>query len=73
MPTIRPVVQKRKHQLIATTIKEEVTQFFLNDENSRLAPRKKDSKTFKKVKKQKRYHNETMLSLHKNSSILLPV
>lgn len=51
--------------MIATTIKEDVTQFFLNDENSRLVPGKKDSKTFKKVKKQKRYLNETMLSLHK--------
>lgn len=45
--------------------KELVKQFLIKDENSRLCPGKRDTITYRKLKKQKRYLNDTMKSLYK--------
>lgn len=58
-------IKKRELKLLTVQIQDGVIKFLEEDENSRLAPGKKDCKTFKKVKKQKRYINDTMLNLHK--------
>lgn len=58
-------IKKRELNLLTVQIQDDVKKFLEEDENSRLAPGKKDCKTFKKVKKQKRYINDTMINLHK--------
>jgi hypothetical protein len=58
-------IKKRQHRLFKAQIQDDIKRFFNDHENTRLAPSKKDCKILKKVKKQKRYINDTMLNLHK--------
>jgi hypothetical protein len=46
-------------------MKRGVEQFLKRDINTTVAPGKKDTKTKRNIKKQKRYLNDTMLNLHK--------
>lgn len=64
-------LKQRSEKKIVAELKENVRQFLEDDENSRQAPGKKDCITRKKIKKQKRYLNDTMKNLHKkfNNSV----
>lgn len=46
-------------------IKKEIEKFLEDDSSSTLCPGKKDTITFKKCKKQKRYFNDSLKNLHK--------
>lgn len=49
-------------------IKQKVTEFYENDESSRMCPGKRDTVTLKKNKKQKRYLNYSLKDLYKKFS-----
>lgn len=55
----------KKVTVITEYIKQQVADFFENDENSRMCPGKKDCVTKNKLKKQKRILNYTCKTLHK--------
>ena len=46
-------------------LKEQIQEFFIDDEITTQSPNKKDFKTFKKEKEMKRYLNDTLQNLHK--------
>ncbi|CAH0562790.1 unnamed protein product [Brassicogethes aeneus] len=54
----------KKRQNVAQKVKQAVKNFFEKDLISRLCPGKKDTVTFHKVKKQKRYLNGTLFSTY---------
>lgn len=56
---------KRRLASYQTIVKNEIKRFLEEDENSRMAPGKKDTVTRKKQKFQKRYLNDTMKNLHR--------
>lgn len=58
-------MRKHKQRNIHNQIKHDVCHFLEQDENSRLAPGKKDTKTMNKDKRQKRFLNDTLQNLHK--------
>lgn len=58
-------MKKKNQKMLFNKVKEDVQKFLQNDEHSRLAPGKKNTKTFKKNKKQKRYLNDTLYNLNK--------
>ncbi|XP_031338109.1 uncharacterized protein LOC116175586 [Photinus pyralis] len=58
-----PLPSKKKELLKRFRIY--VTDFLEMDENSRMCPGKKDTVTFRKCKKQKRYLNDSLMNLHK--------
>lgn len=58
-------MKKTKQRAIHNKIKRDVQEFLEDDEHSRLAPGKRDTKTLQKEKKQKRYLNDTLYNLHK--------
>lgn len=54
-----------RNEALRMKIKNDIKKFFENDENSRMAPGKKIVlHKIKKIKKQKRFLNETMLKLY---------
>lgn len=65
--TCRGFQTEKKKRLVKrmAEVKESVENFFLRDENSTLAPGKKDTIYFKKQTKQKRYMTDTLKNLHK--------
>jgi hypothetical protein len=65
-------LKQRSEKQIAAELKKSVQRFLQDDENSRQAPGKKDCITRKKLKKQKRYLNDTMKNLHKKFTNLGP-
>lgn len=58
-------IRKRRHEKQSLKYKMEIQTFLQEDENSRVAPGKKDCLTKKKIKKQKRFLNDTMRNLYK--------
>lgn len=56
--------QKKKIERLLK-IKQVVTCFYEKDENTRMCPGKRDTITFHKIKKQKRYISDTLKNLHK--------
>lgn len=57
-------IRKRRQEAFRNLVKSEVQHFLEEDENSRVAPGKKDVITYKKTKKQKRYLNDTLKNLY---------
>jgi hypothetical protein len=49
---------------VQNLVKSEIVQFFERDDSSRMCPGKKDYKTFKKVRMQKRYLLKSLKELH---------
>lgn len=57
--------ERKRVILISEKVRRDIQTFLEDDENSRQSPGKKDTMTKKKVKKQKRYLNDTLDNLHK--------
>ncbi|XP_050513116.1 uncharacterized protein LOC126888787 [Diabrotica virgifera virgifera] len=64
LSTSLPSRKKKRADVKINSVKRDVIQFFENDDNSRLRAGKKECITYKKVKKQKRYLNYSLKSLH---------
>ncbi len=62
--TTRPSIQDLRVKKITTAIRQSITHFFERDDISRMCPGKKDCKTMKKVKKQKRLLLGSLKSLY---------
>lgn len=56
---------RKKYRCKSNRFVQEVTKFYIRDDNSRLTAGKKETKTFAKVKKQKRLLNLSLKDLHK--------
>lgn len=57
--------QLKKNTSLNEKVRRDIQTFLEDDENTRQSPGKKDTITKKKVKKQKRYLNDTLENLHK--------
>ncbi|KAL0859620.1 hypothetical protein ABMA27_010747 [Loxostege sticticalis] len=65
MRILRLKKNRQQKQADKVSIKDKIHNFLLDDENSRLTAGKKDTITRRKVKKQIRLLNDTLLNLHK--------
>lgn len=59
-------IRKRKHEKQTLKYKVAIQKFLQDDKKSRVAPCKKDCMTKNKIKKQKRFLNDTMRNLYKS-------
>nr|CAI5836339.1 unnamed protein product [Callosobruchus analis] len=59
-----PKRKEKQFDRIWTEVRRRVRKFYENDDSSRICPGKKETITFKKVKKQKRYLNYSLKELH---------
>nr|CAI5849387.1 unnamed protein product [Callosobruchus analis] len=59
-----PKRKEKQFDRIWTEVQRRVRKFYENDDSSRICPGKKETITFKKVKKQKRYLNYSLKDLH---------
>lgn len=61
----RRIATNRRRATVAR-IKKNVEEFFQEDQVSRMCPGKKDTVTFRKIKKQKRYLNDNLKNLYQS-------
>ncbi|ELU08855.1 hypothetical protein CAPTEDRAFT_206041 [Capitella teleta] len=68
----RKPMNRKKYNCKKVRVVEKVHQFYLRDDNSRMTAGKKETKTFRKMKKQRRFLTDSIRNLHEKYLIEHP-